>query len=100
MDDTIPIMAIHRSRETILASIEAQRAIVTAHLDLAVKYHSLDLRPIVFAGGATSRVGPDPIPIQLREALDGETRLLAALEHELYEASRQEVQPDAYYAVS
>ncbi len=74
-----------RSLETIYAHIQEQQRFVTHLRTLAGEFAALDTRPMRFTPGESitfERVGPDPVPLELREWLTNETATLAFLLHE------------------
>lgn len=84
-----------RSRQvaTIFADMEAQRDLVRHLQQLACEWYAIDMRPVIVSGTdldatVVQRVGPDPVPLDLREHLVNETATLALLEHEYVLARR------------
>lgn len=87
-----------RTVSTIEQAIEEQRAIVTMYLNLMARYYDIDNRPLcgeLHADGTVGsfeRIGPDPVPAELREHCDEERHRLRELEIELRDATRRESQ--------
>ena len=88
----MPIMqqlSIPRDLATVHSLIEAQSRLVTDLRKLAADYYALDRRSFVIAGGEEQRIGPDPVPANLRELLEAESMQLARLQYELAESYRR-----------
>ena len=76
-------LSIPRDLATIRALIEAQSRLVNDLRKLAADCYALDRRSFVIAEGEVQRIGPDPVPANLRELLEAESMQLARLQYEL-----------------
>jgi len=90
--DAISQIPAYRPAGTIHDMMEAQQRLVDYLMRLAADFYSIDMRPIVFDRTMVTRVGPDPLPQQLRDFIAAEAMTLARLRAEYHDAMQREHQ--------
>lgn len=71
-----------RPRRVTYADLDAQHQLVKYLERLAVSFYDVDVRPLIWDGTSVQRLGPDPVPSQLRDAIRTEGETLHRLEAE------------------
>ncbi len=71
-----------RSLDDILIHIRSQQDILRSLCNLACEFHDIDMRPLLFDGQTVVKLGPDPVPDELRALIQSEAATLRALEAE------------------
>ena len=79
-----------RSVEAIRADIHAQAQVLRHLNDLALDFINLDTRSLVWDGAKVEKIGPDPVPPELRYWIADESMRMATLMNEFREAIAQD----------